>query len=210
MEKNDVSNKVILISGTIITWFAVVLQFYLIIVNRQASIPETIIRYFSFYTILTNILVAVCFTVLLLGRGSSAYKFFYKKGTLTAITVYIAIVGIVYNVILRYLWDPQGLQRLVDELLHVAVPVLFIFYWFLFSPKESLNWKSVFSWLVYPFVYLIFILIRGAIAFYYPYPFVDVNALGYEQVFLNCIGLFFAFLLLSLIMVAVTKIKKRA
>ena len=128
MEKKVVSNKVILVSGSVITWFAVILQFYLIIVNRQASIPETIIRFFSFYTILTNIMVAVCFTALWLSPASRIGRFFSKKGTLTAATVYITIVSIVYNLILRFLWDPQGWQRLADELLHVIVPLIFLLF----------------------------------------------------------------------------------
>ena len=47
----------------IIVWFAVLAQFYLIIENRVAPVTETIIRFFSFFTILTNILVAVYFTI---------------------------------------------------------------------------------------------------------------------------------------------------
>ncbi|HMI79175.1 MAG TPA: hypothetical protein VK484_10285 [Ferruginibacter sp.] len=46
-------------------WFALIGQFYLIIENRVASLAETITRYFGFFTILTNIIVAVCVTVLL-------------------------------------------------------------------------------------------------------------------------------------------------
>ncbi len=51
-------------------WFALLSQFYLIIEGRVVPVPETIIRYFSFFTILTNLLVAVCATVLLLKPGS--------------------------------------------------------------------------------------------------------------------------------------------
>ena len=91
-------------------WFALIAQFYLIIVNRTASIPETIIRYFSFFTILTNLLVAVCFTSFLNKKQKSS-AFFSKITTLTAITVYILIVGIVYNVILRFLWKPEGCKK---------------------------------------------------------------------------------------------------
>ena len=50
----------------VIGWFALLAQLYLIIQNRVVSVGETIIRYFSFFTILTNLIVAVCVTVLLL------------------------------------------------------------------------------------------------------------------------------------------------
>jgi len=62
-----------LLIGAVITWLAVLLQFYLTIENRIASIPETIIRFFSFFTILTNTLIAICFTVLLRETKSKLY-----------------------------------------------------------------------------------------------------------------------------------------
>lgn len=195
-----------LIIGTVITWFAVVVQFYLMIINRVMAVPETIIRFFSFFTILTNILVALCFTVLLMKQKSACHRFFSRTQTLTAIAVYIGIVGIVYNTILRFIWNPQGLQLVVDELLHLVIPVFFILYWSKYATKTELHWKNVFPWMIYPLVYVVYILFRGAVSGFYPYPFIDVKALGYHQVFLNSGGLFFAFLLLSLLFVGIAKI----
>lgn len=206
MEKQSTKSKQIFLAiGTFTAWFAVGLQFYLIILNRATSIPEAIIRFFSFYTILTNILVALCFIFLWLKPKSRWGSFFSKPKTLTAITVYITIVAIVYNTILRFTWNPQGLQQVADESLHVIVPVFFILYWFIFVSKTGLQWKNVFPWLIYPFVYLLYSLFRGAVTKYYPYPFLDVNILGYKQVFLNSIGLFAAFLLVSLVFVTIAK-----
>lgn len=48
----------------VLGWFALLLQLYLIILHRVSSLPETIVRFFSFFTIQTNILVALCFTFL--------------------------------------------------------------------------------------------------------------------------------------------------
>lgn len=191
--------------GATVAWLAVGLQFYLIILNRVTSVPEAIIRFFSFYTILTNILVALCFTVLLLKPNSRSGKFFSRPNVVTAVTLYITVVGITYNLILRSLWNPQGLQQVVDELLHVVIPVFFILSWCTFALKAGLQWKNIFPWLIYPFVYLVFILFRGAFSGFYPYPFINVNALGYYKVFLNSIGLFVAFLLVSLLLVAIAK-----
>jgi len=191
-------------------WFAIIVQLYLIIVNRVASVPETIIRYFSFYTILTNILVALCFTVSLLKPSSYWGRFFTRTTTVTAITVYISVVGLVYNLILRFLWKPEGMQWLVDELLHSVIPVLFIIYWFLFTPKTGLKWKNAFAWLAYPLVYIIFILLRGKLSGFYPYPFIDVTSLGYSQVFLNCFFLFLTFLLFSFVFIFIAKIMSKS
>ena len=190
-------------------WFALVAQFYLIIQNRVASLTETIIRYFSFFTILTNIIVALCVTVLWLKPNSRWGRFFSQPTALTAITVYITIVGIVYNVILRFLWQPRGLQYVVDELLHTIIPLLFILLWWLYVNASGLKYKNVLPWLIYPFVYIIYTFIRGEMTGQYPYPFIDVSRLGYTRVLMNSIGLVIAFSGLSLFLVALGK-KKRA
>jgi len=195
--------------GSVIGWYALIAQLYLIIINRITPVPETIIRYFSFYTILTNILVALCFSVSLMKPQSYWGKFFTRPSTVTAITVYITVVGLVYNQILRFTWQPEGMQRLVDELLHSVIPVLFIIYWFLYLSKAGLKWSHAFRWLAYPFIYIVFILIRGSFSGFYPYPFIDVIALGYSKVFLNGLYLFITFLFISLVLIWVARMITR-
>lgn len=121
MQKQSV--KIIALIGALLGWFAIITQFYLMMTNRLVGVPETTLRFFDFFTINTNIIVALCFTYIFLGNGSRS-KFFSKASTITAITVYITIVGIVYNVVLRSTWNPEGMQKIVDELLHSVIPVL--------------------------------------------------------------------------------------
>jgi hypothetical protein len=198
------------IIGALIAWLAVIFQLYLIIINREVSLGETIIRFISFFTILTNIIVAVCFTLLAFKSTSSWGNFFSKPQTQAAIAVYIFVVGLTYNIILRGIWNPQGLQRIVDELLHVVVPIYFVLYWFIFSPKNNLQWKNVFPWLIYPFLYLVYTLIRGAFVHYYPYPFVDADKLGINTVLVNSGVLFILFFLLSLLFVWIGKMLSKS
>lgn len=194
----------------VLGWFALTSQLYLIIENRMVSVPETIIRYFSFFTILTNLLVTVCVSFLFLKPCSKWDVFFENPVTLTAITVYIVIVGIVYNSILRFLWNPTGLQFVTDELLHTVIPVLFLILWILFVPKKELEYKNSLLWLVYPLLYLGWTFVHGEISGYYPYPFVNVAVLGYPKVLINCMGLFLAFLGLSLFLIAAGKYINRS
>jgi hypothetical protein len=44
---------------------------------------------------------------------------------------------------------------------------------------------------------------------YYPYPFIDVNQLGYPGVLLNGLGLIIAFLVLSSLFVGIGKLISR-
>jgi hypothetical protein len=202
------SARIIAFIGAATGWFAVITQFYLMMSNRVVSIPETILRFFSFFTINTNIVVALCFSFIFFRTNSGLGRFFTKATTITAITIYITIVGIVYNVILRSTWQPEGLQKIVDELLHSVIPVLFILFWLIFIPFEQLKWKNAFSWLIYPFVYITYAIIHGAITKFYPYPFVNVNQLGYNKALLNAGGVLLVIFLLSLALIATGKLMK--
>lgn len=192
-------------------WFALVTQFYINMTSNLAPVPELLIRYFSYFTINTNLIVAVCCTNLVINPNSNRGSFFSKQKTLTAVTVYIVVVGLIYNVILRFLWKPEGLQMVVDELLHSVIPVLFLLYWLFFVLKDQLNWKDVLPWLIYPLVYTLFILVRGSVSGFYPYPFINIGELGIEKALINAVGIAIVFLLLSLLFVAIGKLlnKKR-
>ena len=203
------SARIIALLGALLGWFAVITQLYLMMENRVVSIPGTLLRFFAFFTIDTNIIAALCFTFIFLGSKYRLGRFFSKASTVTAITVYITIVGIVYNVILRSLWEPEGMQKTVDELLHSVIPALLIIFWLVFVPIEQLKWKNAFPWLIYPILYMTYAIIHGAITKFYPYPFVDVNALGYNRALLNAGGILLVIFLLSLALIATGKLMKK-
>ncbi|GGD23920.1 hypothetical protein GCM10011343_12650 [Flavobacterium orientale] len=178
-------------------WFAISTQYVLIIQNSATDTIETTIRFFSFFTILSNILVTLSFTFFYFNQKN----FFTRYATQTALVVYISIVAIVYNLVLRFIWEPQGLQKVTDELLHVIVPILYVFYWIKFTDVIQLYYKYIFKILFFPAAYLVLILIRGHFSNYYPYPFIDVFKIGYNQVVVNSCIVLLAFVVVSLIAV---------
>lgn len=189
-------------------WATIIAQFVLLLEARMTSVMEAILRFFTFFTILTNIVVAIVFTALWL-KPKNSFSFFTRFNTISATVVYIFVVGFVYNTILRFIWNPQGLQRIVDEMLHLIIPVVFIIYWYFSIESYSIKWKSIFKWLIYPMVYLIVILIRGEIANYYPYPFVNVLELGYSKVILNSVLLTLFFGLISSLVIGVVRYRNK-
>ena len=191
------------IFGTILVWFAIVGQFILMIQNRQADITETIIRFFSFFTILTNILVALYFTSRIPVFKNTSFSKLSNSGNLTALTAFILVVGLVYQIILRGTWQPTGLQRIIDELLHSVIPFFVLLYWLQFATKNDLIFKNIKVWLWFPVIYLLYIIIRGHFSNFYPYPFINVLEIGYSQILINSIivSLFFLFIISVLIFI---------
>ncbi len=175
-------------------WFAIIAQLALMIHNRQASVPETLVRFISFFTILTNLWVAIYFTTKSLKISVKKFPLIYTWGTTTALTAFILVVGITYQVVLRQIWNPTGLQRLVDELLHTVIPLFVLVYWYCYSQSGDYKWRPILHWMVYPIFYFLFVLVRGNVSHFYPYPFINADKLKLSVVLLNA-GLLFVFIL---------------
>ena len=178
--------QVFVIVAMMAGWFALVAQFFLAIDNRTAPVAEAAIRYISYFTIEANGLATLGFTVLLVARRTALGRWFSRQSVVTAITIYMVVVGVTYNIVLRSLWRPRGMELVVDELLHSVLPAAYVFYWLLYaSAKRRLMWKIVPSWMLFPLAYCIYTMIRGVMTGWYPYPFFNAAVLGYPRVLIN-------------------------
>jgi hypothetical protein len=202
------AKRILMVAAASAAWFALLLQFPLtmrISIANGMSVIGAILTYFSFFTLLTNLIVALVLTFSLLAPDSRWGRFFSGPVVATGTALYIAMVAVVYSVLLRHVWHPEDLDKLADILLHDVVPVMYVAFWIFFVPKAAMRWRNTLSWTIYPMIYLGWILIRGAIYGRYPYPFVDVGKLGYLQVMLNSVMLLATFLIVSLAVVGVAR-----
>lgn len=192
-------------------WVGLAIQQYLIFYSRWeagASLLGGLINFFSFFTVLTNTLVAVVLSYALVNRESAARRFFLAPKVSSAIAASIVVVSLAYNLLLRHLWSPEGFQFIADELLHDVMPVLFVIYWCRYVPKGTLRFTHIAGWVIYPLVYFAYVLLRGHLLGQYQYPFIDVDALGYPQVFVNAGGILAAFIVIALAVVGLDKVIK--
>ena len=188
--------KVIAFLIALAAWYAVVSQYFIMLDERLVDILETTIRFFSYFTILSNILIAVYFSAIVI-QGNSRHRLLSSPGALTAITGYITIVGLIYQIALRHLWQPEGQQWVVDELLHTVIPIAVIFFWYFNESSFPIRFQQIGIWLIFPLVYFIVILIRGGFSNFYPYPFVNVPSLGLTRVLINGACLIILYIVLS-------------
>jgi hypothetical protein len=147
-----------------------------------------------FFTVVTNLLVALVMTSVAFGRRAS-------PEVLGGLTLSIILVGVVYWALLQNLHHPDGLAHVANILLHRVSPVAMTLWWLLFAPRARLKWSAPWWWLIYPVAYFGFILARGHLDGRYPYPFIDVGHLGWMQVAMNAGGIALAFILAGYAMV---------
>jgi hypothetical protein len=194
-----------------LAWFGLCSQLYIILAARLGnglSLLGGAINFLSFFTVLTNTLAAVALTASFVTKGSRTDRFFLRPTVNTGIAASMIFVGIAYQLLLRHLWQPQGLQLVADELLHDIMPLLFLLYWWRFVPKAVFGWRDIAKWALYPVAYLLYALVRGALFGLYPYPFIDAGQLGYARVAVNAGGLLIAFVTIAALLVALDRRKR--
>jgi hypothetical protein len=197
--------------SAVLLWIVLAIQFYLQLVNAAADVStaERIVRFFSYFTTLTNMLAAIVWTAVALFQRNPIGRFLSRSTILSAVAVYISIVGLIYSLFLRGVWDPQGWQKFADHSLHDASPILFISFWLIFVPKSELKWIDPVKWLVYPVAYVFYYLVRGAIVNWYPYWFADAGQLGYPVALRNSGLVLIAFIIVGLIFVGLARLMTR-
>ncbi|MES2279572.1 MAG: Pr6Pr family membrane protein [Bacteroidota bacterium] len=192
----------------LLAWFGLIAQLSITLSNHQPgrTLPGVLIQFISYFTVICNALVSISLTAILLNPASGTGHFFSRNTILTAITLYIMVVGIVFNTVLRNLLDLTGLAWWVNEIMHVFIPVLFTAFWLAVVPKGGLSYKNTLPWLWVPFIYLVYTLIRGALCGLYPYPFMDAGKLGYPQVAINSLAVLMVILISGSLLIFVARL----
>lgn len=192
------------ISGLVIGLIGLVLQFCISIplsMESGRSLLGSVVFYFSFFTILTNIGAVFVHTALLSSTGYAWFPAFAGPRVRAGVAVAIALVFVIYATVLAQLWQPQGLFLVCDVLLHYLTPVLFVLWWLVAGADGTTRWRDISWWMVYPIAYLVYVLVRAPIAGEVPYPFLDVAKNGATSVAISALAVTGLFLVLCIIAV---------
>ncbi len=193
-------------TGALLGLAALALQLYLLVGvfhHQGDGVLAAAWRFLGFFTVLTN-----GFAVAVLAHGFLRPT---DNGGLggprveVAAASAMALVGVVYSLVLRQLWDPRGAQKLADMALHDVMPIVMAAYWLL-RPHGRLRWGDALFCAAWPLAYAAYALARGHWQGWYPYPFIDVARIGALQTAINVAGLGVAFVLAALLFVAVDRL----
>lgn len=187
-------------------WGALALQYGLMITgNPDMGVGALTLNFFSFFTILTNVLVAVALTLPVVGAGTRLGRRAGSEGVRAGVTMYAVVVGLVYHFLLHATWAPQGWALIANILLHYVMPAAILLDWLLFTPKGRLRWIDAPKWLAFPLIYGGWTLVHGYAAGWWPYWFVDVPTLGLGKAALYFAGLLVFFLIVGLLVVTIDR-----
>ena len=185
----------------VVAVFALVFQLYLVatgdnILDSSAVTtprPEQVRRFFSYFTIQANFLVAVSTFLIVRGRTESQVFRVVRLASLVGITV----TGIVAAIALPPSPSYTTGSLVCDRLLHIVVPVLTFVGWAVFGPRAKVTREDLLPSLIWPVLWLVATLALGPLVDWYPYPFLNVGSIGLGRTLLNCALIAVLFLALA-------------
>jgi hypothetical protein len=153
-------------------------------------------NFFSYFTVISNILVAV----VLLSLAARPMlvdepRFELLRGT---VTLCISATGLVYAVLLApAAADVDVTLKWVDFIVHTLAPIVGFADWIVDPPRRRPTLAAAATWLVIPLVWLVYTMIRGPIVDWYPYPFLDPDLESAASIIVTCIGITVVFCLFA-------------
>ncbi len=163
---------------------ALVIQLVLVLRNGIVPRPTRVIRFFSFFTVESNILVVAGAATL--AANASRDGRWWRVMRLDGL-IGIAVTGIIYSSVLAGLQSLTGWEKATDVALHYVSPIAAVVGWLAFGPRPRIDGQTMQLALIWPVAWLGYTLVHGELTSWYPYPFVNVGEHGYGRVVLNCV-----------------------
>ena len=193
------------IAGLVVL-LGLILSFYSAVIDTSREFPFSLVRHFSFLTILTNWLIVFAMLAPVLASASRMGEFFDRPGVRAAIFDYIIIVALGYHLLLAHLFDFQGMDWWSDMIIHTFAPIAVMLDWLLFSRKRPLTFKQVPWWLLAPIGYMIYSIVRGEITGDYNYDLTNADKRGHAAAMMIYGQFTVGYFVIGCLLVAISKL----
>ncbi|MFI6515834.1 Pr6Pr family membrane protein [Spirillospora sp. NPDC050679] len=172
-----------------------------------ALLGTRLVRLFSYFTIQSNLLVLA--TSLLLAVRPRRTGGLWRAVRLDAL-LGITVTGLVFATVLAPNLHLTGPALACTVAFHYVSPPATLLGWLLVEERSPFT-KGDLAWsLLWPTAWIDYTLAHGAATGWYPYPFLDVVALGYPAALRNLAVVVAGALLIAALLVWVSRLRGRA
>ena len=171
-----------------------------------AGVVSRTLDFFSYFTILSNIVVII--VLLALWRGRIRPTPVWRALRMDSLLM-ITVTGLIFVIVLAPDVHLQGLQYVTNTIEHYITPVLTILTFLVWGPRRWFRVATVFTALIIPLAWVAYALARGAVIDAYPYGFLDVATLGWGKALVNIGGVLVLGIVLGFIYLGLDRLLSR-
>ena len=145
------------------------------------------LNFLSYFTIQSNAIAAVVFLI-----GAARFRQPATPGwdlVRGAAALNMTVTYVVFALLLADT-DVDVTNAWVNTVVHVLFPLVVMADWVVDPPAHEVTARGSLTWLAYPLLWLAYTMVRGPIAGWYPYPFLEPANGGYGTVALYVLGIF--------------------
>ena len=171
------------------------------------SFFDTFIYFWTYFTHLTNLWLLVCYVAAITEwRGLSLFR---RPTMLASAAAFITLVMLFYHFMLAPYIRMEGALLVATYMLHYVAPVMYLAWWVFGVPHGRLNWGRLPLILLPGILYIVWVLLRGAVVNEYPYDILDVSKNGYAGVAIGVLILLVAVAIFAAILIGADKLLGR-
>lgn len=167
------------------------------------SVADAFVYFWSYFTHLTNLWLLLSYAAVLTGwrwLGGVA-----QPVMLASAAAFIALVMVYYHFMLHPYYTFEGNLLIATYLLHYIAPIIYLVWWTLCTPHGALRFQHLPVMILPGLIYVVLILIRGALVNEYPYEILDAGKFGYGTVAVGVLVLLVAVAVFSALLVGIDK-----
>ncbi len=146
-------------------------------------------NFFSYFTIESNVIAVLVFVLsaVALANGTQNRLVVMLRG---ASTLNMIVVGVVFSLLLSGLDVDLTAVPWDNTVLHYIMPSIVALDWIIDAPKRMrITFRQGVTWMLFPSLYVLYSLVRGAMVGWYPYPFLNPITNGYTGVAVTIIAI---------------------
>ncbi len=167
-------------------------------------------EYFSYFTVLSNILITFVFLVFGIVGMRKALKIGIVKLLYGPAVLYMSITGVVFWTILHGGADHAQLLPWVNIVLHGITPIAAFLGWVLFSQRAMVSYSNAYKWLSFPLLFVAYTLLRGFVINWYPYAILNpTKAGGYIGIFGYVLEIVIGAYIMGLILIVINNLHRK-
>ncbi|PIB94520.1 hypothetical protein CSW62_01470 [Caulobacter sp. FWC2] len=184
---------------------------YGLMVYDETLVSATVksVEFFSYFTILSNMLAAGALTAPLVAPASAFAAWAERSGPRASIATYLTITAVVYHTLLAWQWHPQGLRLVSDTILHTITPAAYLVDLALRGGQGRPRWIVAAKAMAFPALFGLWTLLHGALSGFYPYPFMNVAKRGYPAVVLTMVEMSLFFALVAVVFIGLSRVRAK-